>query len=239
MNREQLQKDFFPPEIILKIYQDIPDSEIEAKIKLVNEYIEKVRGTYDEDVLKIHQHNQIAFCYWIAEQYVESIKHFEIVVESLQPEDCSTKYFLALNLLIRGTRLLSKYNEAEKWAESALANHHLSDAISNLHILNDYCDVITETESFLDEKHNLLIQSIIDEYGFPEKLEDPIDTIQSMSMRHKYWSNTYSKIVLNFRESDPEEYIQEIEKYIESCDIEWFRNHALKSIEIIKERSLK
>ena len=229
MNREQLQIDFFPTELMLKFYRDIPESEYETKIKLVNDYIEEVRDSYDEDVLKIKQQNQIAHIYWTSEHYPKAIYHFEIVVESMEPEDYPSIYFLALNLLIRGNILLSNYKEAEKWAELAFENHHLADAISNLHILNDYCDVITKTEIFLDKKYHPLIQSIIDEYGFPEKLGDPVETIRSMTVRHRYWNNMLSEIRLINRQDSPE-YIKELENYRDSCEIEWYRNYVSKTL---------
>ena len=236
MNREQLQKDFFPTELMLKLYRDIPESEYETKIKLVNDYIEEVRHSYDEDVLKIKQQNQIAHIYWTSELYQQAINHFEIVVKSMEPEDYHSIYFLALNLLIRGNILLSNYKEAEKWAELAFENHHLADAISNLHILNDYCDVITKTETFLDKKHHPLIQSIIDEYGFPEILGDPVETIRSMQKRYKFWARKMGELELASVSTDLNYTILAYENYINSCEIEWFRKYALESIENIKNK---
>ncbi|MCE7053365.1 hypothetical protein LZF95_01665 [Algoriphagus sp. AGSA1] len=236
MNLEQLRKDIFPSELILKLYRDIPNAQYEEKIKLVNDYIDEVQDIYDEDVLKIKKHNQIAFCYWMAEQYPLAIQHFEMVVENMEPEDYPHLYFLALNLLIRGNRILSNYEIAEKWAELAWENHHLAHAISNLHILNDYTDVITETKTILDKKYYPLIRSIIDEYGFPEELEDPVKTIRSMNQRHKLWSIKYGEIVMTFRKSDHEKYIRELEQFIDSCEIEWYRNYAEKTVERLKKQ---
>ncbi|WPR73455.1 hypothetical protein [Algoriphagus sp. NG3] len=236
MNLEQLRKDIFPSELILKLYKDIPDTQYEEKIKLVNNYIDEVRDSYDEDVLKIKKHNQIAFCYWMAEQYPQAIQHFEMVVENMEPEDYPPLYFLALNLLIRGNRILSNYEVAERWAELAWKNHNFAHAISNLNILNDYTDLITDSETILDKKYYPLIQSIIDEYGFPEELEDPIETIRSMHQRHKFWSNKLSKTVITFRKSTQEEYTEKLEQYVKSCEIEWFQNLARETLVKLKSK---
>ncbi|WP_439488271.1 hypothetical protein [Algoriphagus sp.] len=236
MNLEQLQKDFFPPEIIFKIYRDIPDTKYEEKIKLVNDYAKKVKESYDEDVVKVRLNNQLAHIYWESEQFAQAIYHFEIVIDNMEPEDYPSIYFLALNQLIRCNRILTNYEVAERWAELAWEKHHLAHAISNLHILNDYTDVITESKTILDEKYYPLIQSIIDEYGFPEELSDPVETIRSMNQRHKLWSNKYGEIARNLRKFEAEENIKKLEEYIESCEIEWYRNYAEKTVDRLKNK---
>lgn len=239
MNREQLNSNFFPPELMLKLFRDIPDSEVESKIKLVNEYIDKVRGSYEEDVLKIHQQNQIAHIYWSSEQFLKAVDHFEIVVKNLKPADSPQIYFLAINLLIRGNAFLSNYKTAKKWAEVALENHHLANTNYNLNILNDYTDVLSETETGLDKKYFPLIQSIIDEYGFPEKLVDPVETIRSMKKRHKYWARKMSEMELESVSSDVTVTIDAYEDYIESCEIGWFRKYASNTLARLKNKWYK
>ncbi|UZD22643.1 hypothetical protein [Algoriphagus halophytocola] len=235
MNIEQLKKDIIPPELMLKLYGDIPDSEVEAKIELLDDFLEKVRDSYDEDVFKVLRSNQLAVLLWMAKRYQEVITHAEEVVHLLAPEDYPTYYFLSADLLIKCNFILSKYEKAEKWARLALENHQHSSVISNLHILNNYADVRLATNKPLDKKYSPLIQSIIDEYGFPEKLNDPLETIKSMEARHKYWNRQLSELILINR-SDPPEYLKELENYKNSCEIEWYRNYAQKAINSLKNK---
>lgn len=234
MNREQLQKDIFPAELMLKLYGgDIPDSEVELKIELLDEALEKVRDNYDQDVLTVMRNNHIAVLHWMAKQYQKVIPHAEEVINLLEPQDYPTYYFISIDLLIKCNFILSKYKTADKWARIALENHHLSDTISNLHILNNYTDVLLATKNPLDEKYKPLIQSIIDEYGFPEKLEDPLETIRSMTVRHRYWNKMLSEIRLNNRPDSPE-YIKELENYRDICEIEWYRNYVSKTLKNLR-----
>ncbi|RAI89330.1 hypothetical protein [Algoriphagus yeomjeoni] len=237
MNREQLQRDFFPAEIMLKLYRDLAGSGAEAKIELIDEYIEKVRDSYDEDVLYIKQHNQIAHIYCMSEQHKQAISHFEMVVEKMAPDDYPPIYFLAINLLIRSNCILTNYDVAKKWGELALKNHHHADPISKLHILNDYMDVLSETETDLDKKHYSVIQSIIDEYGFPEKLGDPVETVRSMNKRHKFWARKMGDLTLAYAKTDGANTFEDLEQYIESCEIGWYKVHALKSLDLLKNKS--
>ncbi len=232
MNREQLQKDFFPKEVMLKLFRD--STHLESKIELINDYIDEVRDSYDEDVLQIIQNNQIAHTYWMSEQYAQAIAHFEIVVENMEPEDYPSNYILVLNLLIRGNRLLSNYKEAEKWIALAFGNSKIYHPFDNLIILNDYADLIADSGQAFDESHNPLIQSIIDELGFPEKLKDPVETIRSMNKSHKYWARKLTSIEADSLKPDLDLTIKEYEEYAVSCEIEWYRNYAKNTIERLK-----
>ncbi|TXE11027.1 hypothetical protein [Algoriphagus aquimarinus] len=236
MNREQLNSNFFPTELMLKLYRDIPDSEYESKIKLLNDFIDEVRGSYDEDVLKIKQHNQIAHIYWMSEQYPQATKHFEIVVEIMEPEDYPSLYFLAINLLIRGNRHLSNYEEAEKWVSIAFENTEIFNTANNLINLNDYADLITDSGQAFEKKYIRLIKLIIDELGFPEVLEDPVETIRSMNKTHKFWARRLGEMELGSVRSDLTVTIGEYEDYIKSCEIEWFRNYAKNAVEKMKNK---
>ncbi|PZX52060.1 hypothetical protein [Algoriphagus chordae] len=234
MNKEQLKKDIFPAELMLQLFRDIPD--VESKIRMVNEYIEKVHGVYDEDVLLIKQQNQIAHIYWISEQHEQSIHHFEIVVESMEVEDYPSLYFLALNLLIRGNRILSNYKAAEKWVALAFESSGIFNPAENLINLNDYADLLTESGKVFENKHMPLIQSIIDEYGFPEKLEDPITTIRSMRKSYQYWARKLGEMELKSAESSLTDNILAYENYTKSCEIGWFRNYASNSLDRLKSK---
>ena len=165
MNREQPRKDIFPAELILKLFGN--ETHLPDKLKLINDYIEEVRDSFDEDVLKIIKNSQIAHIYWMSNQYPEAITHFEIVVENMGAEDSPSKYFLAINLLIRGNRLLSNYKEAEKWIALAFENSDIFHPFENLINLNDYADLVIDSGQSFDEIHNHLIQSIIYKLGFP------------------------------------------------------------------------
>ncbi len=234
MNCEQLQKDFFPAELTLKLFGN--QTQLLDKLTLINNYIEEVRASFDEHVLKIIQNNQIAHIYWMSNHYPEAITHFEIVVENMEAEDSPSKYLLAINLLIRGNRLLSNYKEAKKWIALAFGNSDIFHPFENLINLNDYADLVIDSGKAFDENHIPLIQSIIDKLGFPEKLEDPVKTIQSMTKRNKLWSRKLSEWTIKYEESDLDERIKGIEQYIDSCEIEWYRDYAKNSLEKLKNK---
>ncbi|MEB2775992.1 tetratricopeptide repeat protein [Algoriphagus sp. D3-2-R+10] len=236
MNRELLNSNFFPKDLMLKLFSDISDSDVETKISLINDHIDEVGDSYDEDVLKIQQHNLIAFCYWMAEQYPQAIKHYEKVMEILKPEDSPQIYFLALNLLIRGNRLLSHYEEAEKWITLAFDDTDILNAFENLINLNDYADLISETGQGFKKNYIPLIQSIINELGFPEKLEDPVTTIRSMNKTQKFWARKLGEIEIGSVRPDLSVTIKGYENYIESCEIDWYRNYAKNAVERIKQK---
>ncbi|MEP2348322.1 MAG: tetratricopeptide repeat protein [Algoriphagus sp.] len=234
MNREQLQKDFFPAEIMLQLVkQEIPLSD---KIKLINSYLDKVRDSYDAEVLKIKQHNQLAHIYWMSEHYEEAIAHFEIVVENMEAEDYPSLYSLALNLLIRCNRLLSNYQEAEKYATLAFASFDTFHPFKKLNILTDYADLIADSGKIFDENYISIIQATIDELGFPEKLDDPIETIRSMSKRNQVWNRKLSDWTIKYRESDLDEKKRELVQYIDSCEIGWYKDYALNTLEILQNK---
>ena len=152
----------------------------------------------------------------------------------MEPVDSPIIYFLSLLQLIRCNRILTNYEVAEKWAELALENHHLAPINYNLHILNDYADVLSETETSLAKKYYPLIQSIIDEYGFPERLKAPFETIRSMSKRHKIWARKMGDLTLAYAKSDTVNTFQDLEEYIESCEIEWYRNYVSKTLKNLR-----
>lgn len=234
MNREQLNADFFPSSLMLKLFSFEPKAELESKIILINEYVDEVRDSYEEDVVRIHLNNQIAFSYWMAERHEFAIKHFKIVVEKMEPADSPILYFQALNLLIKGNRILSNLPEAEKWAALALENHALTHTISNLHNLNEYAEVLLNSGKSFDKKYNSIIQSIIDEFGFPETLEDPIETIRSMNKTHSLWAKKLTALEANYLKPGLESTIKKYEEYAASCEIEWYRNYSLNSLKQLK-----
>ncbi|PZX53437.1 hypothetical protein LV84_03161 [Algoriphagus ratkowskyi] len=234
MNREQLQKDIFPAELILKLFGN--ETKLPDKITLINDYIEGVKGSYDAEVLKIIQNNQIAHIYWEAGNYEHAIAHFEIVVENMEPEDKPSLYFLALNLLIRSNRMLSKIEKALTWSIQALNNSHIATENYRLINLKEYAELLTDTEENFDDKYLPVIKSIIDFYGIPIEVNDPIDTVKLIHQMHSYWAKKLTVLEAKIRKSDPDMMIREYEEYASSCEIEWYRNYAENSLERLKNK---
>ncbi len=234
MNREQLRKDIFPAELILKLFGN--ETQLPDKLKLINDYIEEVRDSFDEEVLKIIKNNQIAHIYWMSNQYPEAITHFEIVVESMEPEDNPALYFLALNLVIRSTRILSKFDEALNWSIHALDNIHSATANYNLINLKEYAELLSGTKKNFDDKYVPVMQSVIDFYGIPVEVKYPIETVKLIHQMHSYWAKKLTVLEANFRESDLDFMIREYEEYATSCDIEWYRDYAKNTLVRLKSK---
>lgn len=232
MNREQLQKDFYPPEIMLKLFGD--ETELQDKLTLINNYIEGVRGTYDEDVLRIFQNNQIGYSYWLAGKHEQAIEHFKLVVENMHPEDNPSLYFLAINLLIRSNRMLPKIEEAFTWAIHALDNSNFASANYNLTSLKEYAEIIRDMNKDFDDKYLAVIQSVIDFFGISVEVKDPIERVKLIHQMHSYWAKRLTVLDANFRESDLDLMIREYEAYTSTCEIDWYKDYALKTLEILK-----
>lgn len=234
MNCEQLQKDFFPPELMLKLVGN--ETQLHDKLTLINDYIAEVRDFYDEEVLQIIQNNQLGFSYWLAEKYEQAIKHFKLVVENMHPEDNSPLFFLALNLIIRSNRMLSKIEEALNWSIHALDYSHFATANYKLINLKEYAELLIDFKGNFDDKYIPVIQSVIDFFGIPAEVINPLDTVKLIHKMHSFWAKKLTVLEANFRESDLDLMIMEYEAYTSSCEIEWYREYAFKTLEILKNK---
>jgi len=90
-------------------------------------------------------------------------------------------YFLTIGLILRCSRLIGNFDQAFFWAKKAFAEvMHAPGFNFKLDLLQDHGDLISDSKQEFDQSCLPIIQSVIDEAGFPQKLADPISTINSM-----------------------------------------------------------
>ncbi|GGF27911.1 hypothetical protein [Echinicola rosea] len=88
MNKAQLQRDWMPKELVLKLHRNLVPSNWEEKIRLLDNFFAHQEDMMDADVLYIRKNEQYAFFYWEAERYELSIIHYEKALTLLKPTDC-------------------------------------------------------------------------------------------------------------------------------------------------------
>jgi hypothetical protein len=92
--------------------------------------------------------------------------------------------------------------------------------------------LISYSKQEFDQSCLPIIQSVIDEAGFPQKLADPISTINSMREMHLYWNRMMMKLrVTKNRETKLEAY----QKYHDTCEIGYYKDYLNKAISEIKK----
>jgi hypothetical protein len=93
MIEAQLKNDFLPKEIVIKLHRDLDPSDYKSRIKLVNEYAESIKSSFDDEVYQIKLNQELALLYWQGNQFHSAIEHYEQVVHRLQPEQYPMVYF--------------------------------------------------------------------------------------------------------------------------------------------------
>lgn len=230
MNLEQLRKDFFPKEIVLKLHKEIPSSNYLKKIEMVKAYANEVSQSYDKDVLEIKLNNEIGFWYWDAEEYPFAIEHFEKAIDLLKPHDYPSLYFHIIGMLVRCNRLISNYGESMEWIKTAFRQiDHTHSYFEKLNVLNEYVDLLDDSKRLFDLDYIPIIKTVIDELGFPEKLGKPIETIQSMRNRNLYWNQKLMDVKLMNR-GNKDRLIEELTYFMESCEIDWYKRYVKDQI---------
>lgn len=235
MEREQFNREFLNRDMTLKLYRDIPQFDFSTKIGLIKSYTDQIKNSYDSEVFEVRLNNEIGFVYWNAKEYALAIKHFEKVISILKPDDYPFLYFNVVCLLIRSNRLISNYGASLLWVEKAIDNISYSESsFVKLDILNEYVDLILESNQSFNDDFTPIIQFIIDDLGFPEKLRDPKETAKSMKKTNGLWNQKLSKVTL-MDKNDKQARIKEFEKYYEACEISWYKNYANDKINKLKE----
>jgi tetratricopeptide (TPR) repeat protein len=233
MKKEQFNREFLPKEIVLKLLREIPPTNCEQKIKLIKNYTQTIKESFDSDVFEVRFNNEIGLCYWEAKEYALAESHFR-KVNILKPQHYPFLYFLVVGLLIRCNRLISNYVESFYWVDIAVSNIIFADSsFDKLNILKEYVDLLTDTKQAFNHNYNKIIIEIINDLGFPEGLTNPIDTVNSMRNTNLTWNRKLSEIGLTDKK-DINSLIKLYESYKEKCPVEWYKKYAEEAIIRIK-----
>ncbi|HBH22130.1 MAG TPA: hypothetical protein DDY13_01780 [Cytophagales bacterium] len=234
MNSSQFKETFLPKELVLELSRDFPDKDIEAKIELIKSYAAKIGYKFDADVFEILLNKELGICRWEAGQYSLAITHFEQVIHQLPPNANPTTYFLVIGLLIRCNTLIADYDKSLQWAELAMNNlSQTNNSFDKLSSLVAYADLVGRTNRPFAQKFIPLINEVINELGFPETLNDPNKTIDSIQKTNTKWNKRLSEITLTKYKNEASE-MKAFEEYRQQCPVGWYRNYAGEKIEQLK-----
>jgi|GEM_PF-961944 tetratricopeptide (TPR) repeat protein len=235
MGQERYNVEFLTPELTIRLWKDFKDDQYEAKIALIREYAASIQSTLDPEVFEVKLNEQIGLCYYMGGQYQETIDCHKIILEILTPEDSPMSYFLTIGLIIRCSRLIGNFDQAFFWAKKAFAEViHAPGFNFKLDLLQDYGDLISDSKQEFDQSCLPIIQSVIDEAGFPQKLADPVSTINSMREMHLYWNRKLMEFDITHHQNK-DSLLEEYQKYHNTCEIGWYRDYADKLIFKIKK----
>lgn len=240
MNLGELKKDFLPKEIILKLMLDIPRENYSEKLEILDNYINQVKDSFEQDILLIKSNNQKGFIYWEAEKYNLAIKHYEKVLEILGPSDYPFLYFHIAYMLITCYRLTKQFGPSMQWAETALNNLNCTDSSfgDKLGILTAYTELLEEAGRPFNEKYTEIIDNVIQELEFPPvSAVEPIKRIKKISQEHKKWNQQLMKVDLISRENKGE-LTTALKDYVASCEIGWYKKYAAQRLKRIENASL-
>jgi tetratricopeptide (TPR) repeat protein len=226
MKQEKKLREFFSTEITLKLYQEFDLADYESRISFVREEAEKVRQFFEEDVFEKKLNNRIAHCYLDAEKYAESIPHLEREVELSRIEN-NQFYFFPIWLLIRSNRETGNFLVAFKWSEKAIDLFEHANSFDKLNVFKEYADLVSDSGEAFNPDYSHIIEEIITDLGFSEKLEDPIKTIYSMVKSNRIWNRKLGEIHLK-KDLDQKEKLRLYQEYRDTCEIGWYRDYALR-----------
>jgi hypothetical protein len=96
-----------------------------------------------------------------------------------------------------------------------------------------YADLVGRTNKPFGQKFIPLIYEVINELGFPETLNDPYKTIDSIQKTNTKWNKRLSEITLTEYKNDASK-LKAFEEYRQQCPVGWYRNYAGEKIEQLK-----
>ncbi|PIQ19789.1 MAG: hypothetical protein COW65_18735 [Cytophagales bacterium CG18_big_fil_WC_8_21_14_2_50_42_9] len=232
MNLIELQKDFLPKEIVLKLIRDVPKENYSEKLEILDNYINQVKDSFDADILLIKSNQEKGFIYWDAGKFDLAIKHYENVLEILAPADSPFIYFHIACMLITCYRLIEQFGSSMEWAETALGNLNSTDSsfYNKLSILTAYTDLLNETGTPFREKYTAIIDDLVQELEFPPvPVVEPIQKIKIISQEHKKWNQQLMQVHLIGMENK-EKLITALKVYVASCEIGWYKKYAEQTL---------
>jgi hypothetical protein len=227
LNLRKNEREFFDTEVTLKLYREFDFNDYEARIAYVKAEAEKVRSHFDQIYYTEKLSNRIAHCYLDAEKFGQAIPYLEKEVELKDKWD--SFYLFPIWLLIRCNTLIKDFEKGLYWSERAFNLFGQASATDKLNVFVEYSKLLTDYEKPFNPDYLQFIQEIIDEQGFPQNLEEPIATIQSLDAMYRKWNRKLSDIHM-MKSADKAEKISLFQKYIEVCEIGWYREYAGKVI---------
>jgi hypothetical protein len=121
-----------------------------------------------------------------------------------------------------------------QWAELAMNNlSQTNNSFDKLSSLVAYADLVGRTNRPFAQKFIPLINEVINELGFPETLNDPNKTIDSIQKTNTKWNKRLSEITLTKYKNEASE-MKAFEEYRQQCPVGWYRNYAGEKIEQLK-----
>jgi hypothetical protein len=227
LNLRKNEREFFDTEVTLKLYREFDFNDYEARIAYVKAEAEKVRSHFDEACFTEKLSSRIAHCYLDAEKFGEAIPYLAKEVELKDKWD--SFYLFPIWLLIRCNRLIKDFEKGLYWSEKAFSLFDQANAMDKLNVFVEYSKLLMDYEKPFNPDYLHFIQEIIDEHGFPQRLEEPTATIQSLDVMNRKWNRKLSDISM-MKTADKAEKITLFHKYIEVCEIGWYRENAEKVI---------
>ena len=232
MNIKDLNKDFLPRELVLKLFTEIPKEKINQRINLVANYAETIKGSMETEAFEVRLHDQFGFIYWEAGSYTKAIEHYTLAIKILRPVDYPFLYFHIVCLLIRCNRLLDKYSDSLNWAEEAFENiEHADSPFQVLTVLNEYVTFIESANISFNPIYTKIAKAVFIKLGFTFKFLDPIETIKLMKKKNLNWNKKLNQIKRESRGKSSSENKKAYLEYKDSVEIKWYADYAATKIQ--------
>lgn len=238
MNVDQLTSDFLPKELLFKLYRDIPFGDYRQQIELVHSYAKTLKADMDPEVFDIKLHHQIGSLYWEAGVYPDAIAHLIKVMKGLAPHHHPSLYFQVIGLLIRCNRQMQEFGRAFYWAEIALNKLEATkSSFEKLNILAEYVDVLSDANEPFNKEYEPVIQDVIVDLGFPERVADSMETVNTMRATNHIWNRKLSEVELSLADlEDTNQIVRALDNFRQNCPIKWYRNYAENALNSRKGR---
>jgi tetratricopeptide (TPR) repeat protein len=235
MIQQEENKEFMSKDINLKLYKELRDADSTTKINAFREYAETIKEKFDERFVEIESAKQLGLIHFEHKEYLEALPYFEKADETENREGKSYGHLNSL-LLIRTNRLLKRYDQSLYWFEKALKSIKETDsAFMLLDIIGDYADLCQDADFSFDSKYEYLINKIVQELGFPNKDIEPIANVHRLRELNKYWNVQLCKISIH--EISDQEKVIFYKKYIDDCEIKWYKDYVQEMLERLKKNS--
>lgn len=218
-------KNFLSKDIVIKIYKDLKDADVETKIKALHEYADSVKDRFKADHIQFEIDKQKAFLYYDHQQYATALPHIIKVLSAESAYTTESSEHLYSLLRIRCHRLLHQYEEGMICFKNRLSQLKESDsAFMLLDLLEDYANLCREAPFAFEESYQTLIEQIVSKLAFPAIDLPPLERILAMTKMHLHWNRKISQIHM-IRTNDLEK-AKQLEDYIATCEIGWYKAYA-------------
>ncbi|WP_439484380.1 hypothetical protein [Cyclobacterium plantarum] len=106
-----------------------------------------------------------------------------------------------------------------------------ASSFEKLNILKEYVDVLTDANKPFNKDYEPIIEYVIADLGFPQKLIDPIETIIAMRDANHVWNHKLSELAISRAQiEDTNQIKKDYKNFRKHCPIEWYRKYAEDAI---------